>query len=133
MNSKITNALEKYIWVHQRILMLNSSDLWCRNIRSKVFLQISQNSQENTCARVHLCLRPAALLKKRPQQRSFPANFAKILRTPFLWNTSGGCLFRYNWWPAHLIYGVHVVRKFLYQSHNSFWFGNHTSSIIPTV
>ena len=34
----------------------------------KVFLKISQNSQENTCARVSL----------------FPVNFAKFLRTPFL-------------------------------------------------
>ena len=29
-------------------------------------------------------LRPATLLKKRPWQRCFPANFTKFLRTPFL-------------------------------------------------
>ena len=33
------------------------------------------------------------LLKKRPQHRCFPVNFAKFLRTPFLQNTSGRLLF----------------------------------------
>ena len=47
---------------------------------NKMFLEVSQNWQENTCARV----RPAILLKKRPWQRCFPVNFAKFLRTPFL-------------------------------------------------
>ena len=46
-------------------------ELFCK----KVFLKISQNSQENTC------LRPATLLKKR--HRCFLMNFAKFLRTPF--------------------------------------------------
>ena len=32
-------------------------------------------------------LRPAALLKKRHWLRSFPVNFAKLLRTSFLQNT----------------------------------------------
>ena len=36
----------------------------------KVFLEISQNSQENTCARLWY--------------RRFPVNFVKLLRTPFL-------------------------------------------------
>ena len=43
----------------------------------KVFLEISQNSQENTC------VRPATLLKKRLWHRCFPVNFVKFLRTPF--------------------------------------------------
>ena len=40
----------------------------------------------------HLCLRPAALLKKRLWHRCFPVNFAKFLRTSFLQNTSGRVL-----------------------------------------
>ena len=40
----------------------------------KVLLKISQNSEENTCARV-------PFLKKRLRHRSFPVNFAKFLRT----------------------------------------------------
>ena len=48
----------------------------------KVFLEISQNSQENTCATVSL--RSAPLLQKRLWHKRFPVNFAKFLRTPFL-------------------------------------------------
>ena len=45
----------------------------------KVFLEISENSQENTCARG----RPATLLKKSVWNRGFPVNFAKFLRASF--------------------------------------------------
>ena len=55
---------------------------------NEVFLEISQNSQENTCARVSFSIKlkavPATLLKKRLWHRWFPVNFAKFLRTPFL-------------------------------------------------
>ena len=48
----------------------------------KVFLEISQNSQKNTCARnsflIKLQARPAILLKKSPWHRGFPVNFAKF-------------------------------------------------------
>ena len=61
----------------------------------EVFLEISQYSQENTCARVSflitLLAAPATLLKKRLWHRCFPVNFEKFIRTPFLQNTSGGC------------------------------------------
>ena len=50
----------------------------------KVFLKVSQNLQENTCARV-------SFLKKRLWHRCSPANFAKFLRTSFLQNISGDC------------------------------------------
>ena len=53
----------------------------------KVFLEISQNSKENTCQIPFFNkvagLRPATLLKKRPWHRCFPVNLAKFLRTPF--------------------------------------------------
>ena len=57
----------------------------------KVFLEISQNSEENTCA--SLCfnkvagLRPATLLKQRLWRRCFPVNFAKFLRKFFVHRT----------------------------------------------
>ena len=44
----------------------------------KVFLEISQNSQKNTCARFSF------LVKLRPWRRCFPVNFARFLRTPGL-------------------------------------------------
>ena len=51
----------------------------------KMFLKISQNSQENTCARVSLLMKlqswPATSLKKRLWHRRFPVNFEKFLRT----------------------------------------------------
>ena len=47
----------------------------------KAFLEISQNSQENTCTRASFS---ATLLKKRLRHMCFPVNFAKVLRTHFL-------------------------------------------------
>ena len=65
----------------------------------KVFLRISQISQENTCARVSFFkkvagLRPVTLLKKRLWHRFFPENFGKFVGTPFLQNTSGRLLLK---------------------------------------
>ena len=54
----------------------------------KVFLEISQNSQENTCARVSFLKKLQTMacnfIKKRLWHKCFPVNFAKFLRTPFL-------------------------------------------------
>ena len=51
----------------------------------KIFLEISQNSQESTCATVFFNkvagLRPATLLKNTLWHRCFPVNFAKFPRT----------------------------------------------------
>ena len=57
----------------------------------EVFLETSQNLQENTCVRDSFFnkvvdLRPATLLKKRLWHMCFPVNFAKYLRTPFIFN-----------------------------------------------
>ena len=54
----------------------------------KLRLEISQNSKENTCARVSFFnkvadLTPATLLKKRLWHGCFPVNFVKFIRTPF--------------------------------------------------
>ena len=52
----------------------------------KWFLEVSQNSQVENCARVSFFFfikRPATLLKKRLWHRWFPVNFGKFLRTPF--------------------------------------------------
>ena len=60
-------------------------------------LRNSQNSQENTCARVSFFnkiagLRAATLLKKRLWHRCFLMNSENFLRTPFLQNTYGRLL-----------------------------------------
>ena len=56
--------------------------------KKKVFLEISQNPQENTCVRVSFLIklqacRSATLLKKRLWRRCFPVNSVKFLRRPF--------------------------------------------------
>ena len=68
----------------------------------KVFLEISQNSPENTCARVSILikscrpetLRPTTLLKKRLWHRCLPVKFAKFLRIPFFTKTLRWLLLR---------------------------------------
>ena len=62
----------------------------------KVFLEILQNSQQNSCVSLFFNqvsgIRPGTLLKKRLWHRCFPVNFVKFLRIPFLQNTSGRLL-----------------------------------------
>ena len=61
-----------------------------------MFLEISQNSQEKTCARASILIKlqawPAPLLKRGLWHRCFPLNFVKFLRTPFSQNTYGRLL-----------------------------------------
>ena len=59
----------------------------------KGVLKISQILQENNFIRVSFWQnsRAATLFKKRQQHSCFPVNFAKLLRTPLLKNTSSGC------------------------------------------
>ena len=51
-----------------------------------VSLEISQNSQENICARVPILIKLQAcnFIKIETWHGCFPVNFAKFLRTPFL-------------------------------------------------
>ena len=64
-----------------RFIDLQKSEVAIRGVLSeKVFLEISKNSQQNTCV---LELRPATLLKKKLWHRCFPMNFVKFRRTRF--------------------------------------------------
>ena len=54
----------------------------------KMFLKISQNSQENNCARVFSLIKlSTTLLKKRDWHKCFPLNFAKFLKIGFFYRT----------------------------------------------
>ena len=56
-------------------------------LSEKVFLEISKNSQENTCARVSFLIKLQAtwnFIKNGTLARYFSVNFAKFLRTNFL-------------------------------------------------
>ena len=66
--------------------MPNSEAVVRRCSIKKVFLEILQNSQENTCARDSLLIK----LQAWRATVNF-VNFAKFLRMPFLQNSSGGC------------------------------------------
>ena len=57
----------------------------------KIILQISQNSQENTC-----------LALGRLWHRCFPVNFAKFLRTPFYRTSPGDCFNFDSYWVTLL-------------------------------
>ena len=60
-------------------------------LSKRLFLKISQYSQENTCVLEFLFnivagLKACNFVKKRPQHRFFPVNIAKFLRTAILKN-----------------------------------------------
>ena len=75
--------------------MPNSEAVVPRCSIKQVFLEISQNIQENTCARNSFLIKlqawPATLLKESLWHRCCPVSFAKFLRTSFLQSSSGGC------------------------------------------
>ena len=67
----------------------------------KVFLKISQNSQENTCAGKHLRQslffnKVAGFIKKETLAQVFPCEFYGIFKNTFFsQNISGGCFWRW--------------------------------------
>ena len=69
----------------------------------KLFLNISQNSQENTLFF---------------NKKSFPVNFAKYLRTPFLQNTSGRLLLKRQWLNCKVNDFYYKRRFFVRQTEN---------------
>ena len=53
----------------------------------KVFLEISQNSQENTCARVSFLIKLQALGKKETLAQVFSCAFCEISKNTFFYGT----------------------------------------------
>ena len=66
----------------------------------KMFLEIKQNSQENTCVRVSFLIKLQTSALKF-WHRCFPMNFAKFLRTPFLKE--------HHWWLLLKIRLIHFM------------------------
>ena len=65
-------------------LMLKIETVVRRCSAEKVFLENSQNSQKNTCARVSFLIKLQTLGSSiLTLAECFPGNFAKFLRTPF--------------------------------------------------
>ena len=94
-------------------------------LQEKVFLKISQNSLENTCASLFFNkvagLRPTTLFKKRLSHRCFPVNFAKFLRTRFI--------IEHLWWLLLTCqcdkYLSLLVSRFEQDSYQKNWFRNN--------
>ena len=62
----------------------------------KVFLEILQNSQENTCARVSFLIKLQAacnFIKKETLAQVFSIEFCKICKNTFSQNSLGDCFF----------------------------------------
>ena len=76
----------------------------------KVLLEVSQNSQDNNCARVSF----KSLLKKGLWHRCFPVNCVKFVRTHFLQNTSRRLLSNgmnsVIWWKM-IIFSQHLFSQ----------------------
>ena len=82
-----------------------------------MFLEISQNPQENICARVSFLIK---FIKKRLWHRCFPVNFVKFLRTPsykeHLWLLLLNlCL------PINLLNILIILRRFYINITGSIW------------
>ena len=82
--------------MHVTLLKKNFiTNIFRKNVPISFTAAILQNTTRSSHWRCSIrkgVLRPATLLKKRLRHRSFPVNFAKFLRTPFLQNTSGQLL-----------------------------------------
>ena len=81
----LCKLLKKFSLLKQSTKSMNYSEVATGGVlQEKVFLEISQKSQENTCDRVSFFNNLQASL----WHRCFPVNFTKFLRTPFLQNIS---------------------------------------------
>ena len=114
INIKSTLSAHEFLMHNQQNPLHRSSSMYRRCSVKKVFLEISQNSQENICVRVSFLIklpaagrRPVTLSKKRLGHRCVPVNFAKFLRAPFLT--------KHLWW---LLFSV--IESFLKNRHRFF-------------
>ena len=72
-------------------LLKNKSS--CSGDVKNVFLEIPQNSQENTCARVSFLIKLQVKIKVTLAQ-VLSCECCKISKNVFFKNTSGGCLYK---------------------------------------
>ena len=112
-----------------------------------MFLETSQNSQENTRGRASFLIKlqappstllkkrlPVSLLKKRLCHRCFPVSFAKFLRTPFDKTRLGDCsldstrlvFFSNNQFCKLIFKNVFSIRLHYIQYHRVFRSGSRT-------
>ena len=63
---------------------------YCQIFKNSSFYRTPVMAASVSCNKV-AGLKTSKVTKKRVQHRCFPVKFAKVLRTPFLQNTSGDC------------------------------------------
>ena len=85
--------------------LVNSEAVELRCSVRKVFSEISQNSQENTCARVSFFNKVAGL------GLELPVNFAKFLRTLFYRTPPGDCCCPVSYPEAGIIASKKVIKR----------------------
>ena len=108
--------LSQYLWYRESIQVLRESTLY-RSSHRRCSVKKGVLRNFSKCLRLRpatllnksLWLRPATLLKRSLWHRCFPVNFAKLLRTPFLQNTSGRLLLKYSILPRKYFYKFHLV------------------------
>ena len=113
-NCKICATILFLIYIYNLMYILYTAEFYTRTSVSvkhtkykschrrcsakKLFIEISQNSPENTCARARFIMKSQAeacnVIKKRLWHRCFSVNFANFLWTTFLQNTSGQLLLK---------------------------------------
>ena len=121
------------------ILLQSTENLWCYSncteaatagvFLKKVSLEILQNSQENTCARVSFLLKKKInFIKKETLAQVLSCKFCKISKNTFSENTSRRLLLTvvrdisnafYSAWHTGLLYKFRLygVRCFIFMSH----------------
>ena len=102
---------QSHIPIEEAYTRKQPPEMFCK----KVFLEISQNSQENTSARVSFLV-AGSFIEKGPRHGCFPVNFAKVLKTPFLQNASQRLLL------LLLTFSIFFSRKYVFSHRFIFCF-----------
>ena len=95
--------------------LLNCTTLEWWIVRLRVLRTFRNNRQElfyekrcsRTICKIHrkfTGFRPATLLEKRHRHKCFLVNFAKYLKTSFLWNTSDDCFWTWESWTLDCLF-----------------------------
>ena len=95
--------------------LLNCTTLEWWIVRLRILRTFRNNRQEifyekrcsRTICKIHrkfTGFRPATLLEKRHRHKCFLVNFAKYLKTSFLWNTSDDCFWTWESWTLDCLY-----------------------------
>ena len=86
------NNSTHFVYWRNKLILVTLERTSTRSSRSEVFLKISQNLQENTCASVSFLnkvagLRPMIFMKKEALAQVFSCEFWEIFKNTYLYRT----------------------------------------------